>query len=104
MRRKLSALLLALASFSCVGRSELTENRAIHCVSETFTYAEMTRGVTEPVELMVDAVDEDFIRVSAFAAGDISRRRLGTFRVGMDRQIWKLDIGADEWRLIGVCD
>ncbi len=73
-------------------------------MSETFAFVEATRGITNPVRILVDGEDKDFILVAVIEEAPDVSRRLGTFRVGRDRRIWRQDLVSNDWRLIGICD
>ena len=97
-------MMVALPLAGCISRPKLDADRASICVSETFAFAELRRGVTKPLQVFVEAEDEDFIVIGVFDdAADVDYR-LGTFRVGRDRRIWRQDRITADWRLIGMCD
>lgn len=100
-------LLLAVAMMApgCVSRPKLDGERARICVSSTFAYAEISRGVDDDeIELLVEAEDAEFITVGVFEQSAGGVKRLGRFQVGRDRRIWQLDSTTGELQLIGLCD
>lgn len=100
-------LLLAVAMMAtgCVSRPKLDGARARICVSSTFAYREITRGVDEDeIETLVEAEDAEFITVGVFARSAGGVERLGQFQVGRDRRIWQVDSLSGELQLIGLCD
>lgn len=97
-------LFIASAFTGCISRPKLDADRASICVSETFAFAEATRGVANPIRTVVEGKNKDFIEVAVFEISFDSFHRLGTFRVGRDRRIWRQDRITADWRLIGMCD
>ncbi len=98
------AVVFAMSHAGCLSRPKLDADRAGLCVSETFAFAELRRGVKAPLEVHVESEDEDFIVIGVFESAPGVPRRLGTFRVSRDRNIWRQDLVTADWRLIGICD
>lgn len=95
--------LVAALIAGCISRPPLTEDRAVHCVRQTFEFQNRTRGIGHPVRLISES-EEDEIIVSVFEEGPDAYHRLATFRILKNRRIDVWDMDKDDWRTVAVCD
>jgi hypothetical protein len=104
MRCSVAGVIMAMVLTGCISRPKLDAERSRVCVSETFAFAELTRGVTNPVAVVLERQDKEFFEIGVFENAPGVYHRLGAFRVGRDRRIWRMDLETADWRLIGLCD
>jgi hypothetical protein len=104
MRRKCLAVLLVIALGGCIGRSELTDERRVRCVRETFAFREATRSVVGTARTLVEARDKEFVYLGVFDESGAVAKRIASFRIGPDRRLWQQDLVTTDWHVVAVCD
>lgn len=96
---------LALLVSGCISKPKVTPERVEWCIRQTFAYRNITRGVSNPIALVVEDEDKTAIEVGVFEkSGPDADRRLGTFRVEKRRMMFLWDNDNLDWQPIGVCE